>query len=61
VPTVTAEDHASLDAADELTDRLVTPAFSVLDEDGRDALLAGLVAMERAAESPSAPDAAAVT
>ena len=48
VPVVTAEDHAALDAADELTDRLVLPAYSVLDDAGAAALLNGLVAMEAA-------------
>lgn len=51
VPVVTAEDHAALDAADELTDRLVLPAYSVLDESGRAALVSGLEAM-RAAGAP---------
>ena len=51
VPVVTPEDHAALDAADELTDRLVLPAFSVLDEAGGEALLAGLVAMQEALAS----------
>jgi hypothetical protein len=46
VPIVTAEDHAALDAADELTDRLMLPAFSVLDSAGSDALVRGLEAME---------------
>jgi hypothetical protein len=48
VPTVTAEDHAAIDAAEELTDRLVLPAYSVLEEAGRSALLAGLEAMTMA-------------
>ena len=51
VPVVTPEDHAALDAADELTDRLVSPAYSVLDEAGRQALVAGLVAMKEALAS----------
>ncbi len=51
VPVVTVEDHAALDAADELTDRLVLPAFAVLDDAGSDALLAGLEAMEAALAS----------
>jgi hypothetical protein len=41
-PAVTDADRAALAAADELTDRLVAPAFAVLDDDGADALLAGL-------------------
>jgi len=48
VPVVTAEDHAALDAADDLTDRLVLPAFAVLDEAGADALMSGLVGMREA-------------
>ncbi len=48
VPTVTVDDHAALDAAEELTDRLVLPAYAVLDGDGRTALLAGLDAMQKA-------------
>ena len=48
VPVVTAEDHAALDAADELTDRLLLPAYSVLDDAGAEALLSGLVAMRAA-------------
>jgi len=51
VPVVTVEDYAALDAADELTDRLVLPASSVLDDSGADALLQGLVAMEKALAS----------
>ena len=50
-PVVTVEDHAALDAADELTDRLMLPAFSVLDDAGSRALLAGLDAMEAALAS----------
>jgi hypothetical protein len=45
-PIVTAEDHAALDAADELTNRLLLRAFSVLDGAGADALVSGLAAME---------------
>lgn len=51
VPVATAEDHAALDAADELTNRLMVPAFSVLDTAGQQALLAGLEAMEKALAS----------
>jgi hypothetical protein len=51
VPVVTAEDHAALDAADELTDHLVLPAYSVVDDAGAEALLSGLVAMEAALAS----------
>jgi len=48
VPTVTVEDHAALDAADDLTDRLLAPVYSVLDEAGADALLSGLASMTEA-------------
>jgi len=47
-PTITAGDRALWAAAEELTDRLVLPAYSVLDEAGRQALVAGLEAMENA-------------
>lgn len=47
-PAGTDEQREALATADELTDRLVAPAFDVLDEDGRAALLAGLDAMEKA-------------
>ena len=51
VPTVTAEDHAAIDAADELTDRLVLPAYAVLDDEGQAALLAGLESIKAAASA----------
>jgi hypothetical protein len=41
-PSITDAEIAKLAAADELTDRLVLPAYSVLDEAGRDALVNGL-------------------
>jgi hypothetical protein len=44
-PTVTDADRGALAAADALTDRIVAPAFSVLDDDGAAALVAGLRAM----------------
>jgi helix-turn-helix protein len=44
-PTVTDVDATALAAADALTDRIVTPAYSVLDDDGAAALVAGLRAM----------------
>jgi len=47
-PTITAGDRALWAAAEELTDRLVLPAYSVLDKAGRQALVAGLEAMENA-------------
>lgn len=42
VPEVTEEHRRRLEAAEALTDRLVAPAYSVLDDDGRRALLDGL-------------------
>lgn len=47
-PAGTEEQRAALAAADEHTDRLVAPAFGVLDEQGRAALLDGLSAMRQA-------------
>jgi hypothetical protein len=44
-PQVSDEHSAALAAADELTDRLVAPAYAALDDDGASALLAGLRAM----------------
>jgi hypothetical protein len=41
-PAITEVEVAKLAAADELTDRLVLPAYSVLDEAGRTALVNGL-------------------
>jgi len=41
-PTVTDADTAALRAANELTDRLIAPAYAVLDDDDAAALLAGL-------------------
>ena len=41
-PVITAAEVAKLTAADELTDRIVLPAFSVLDDGGRAALVSGL-------------------
>ena len=46
--TVTDADRVKLDAAEAITDALVTPAFAVLDEAGQAALLAGLAAVEAA-------------
>jgi hypothetical protein len=48
---VTEEDRTLLAEAEVLTDRMVRPAFSVLDESQRDALLAGLTGMKSAAAS----------
>ncbi len=47
-PTVTDADRAKLVAAEALTDQLVLPAYSVLDENEAAALVAGLEAMEAA-------------
>jgi hypothetical protein len=44
-PSVTDDDRRRLADADELTDRLVGPAFGVLDDPDRTALLDGLRAM----------------
>jgi hypothetical protein len=47
-PTITAEDRTTWAIAEQLTDRIVLPAYAVLDEAGREALVSGLVAMESA-------------
>ena len=47
-PTISAEDRATWAIAEQLTDRIVLPAYSVLDEGGRQDLLRGLEAMESA-------------
>jgi hypothetical protein len=54
VPRVTDDDRARVSAADELTDRLMLPAFSVLDVSGGPALLDGLRAMQTRLPSPPA-------
>jgi hypothetical protein len=51
VPEVTEEHHAKLAAADELTNRMVGPAYSVLNDSQADALVDGLEAMEKALAS----------
>ncbi len=48
VPEVTDEHRRQLEAADELTNRMVARAYSVLDDKQADAVLAGLDAMEKA-------------
>jgi hypothetical protein len=48
VPEVTEEHRAKLAAADELTNRMVAPAYSVLSTSQADALINGLEAMEKA-------------
>lgn len=52
-PVGTDAQRDALAAADELTDRLVAPAFDVLDQDGRAALLTGLDAMGQAMPGPA--------
>jgi len=47
-PPVTDADRALSQTAEDLTNRLVEPAFSVVDDDEQAALLAGLDAMETA-------------
>ena len=47
-PTISAEDRTTWAVAEQLTDRIVLPAYAVLDESGRETLLSGLVAMESA-------------
>lgn len=44
-PVVTDKDTAALKAADERTDRLIAPAYAVLDDDDASALLAGMRAI----------------
>ena len=50
-PTITAEERSTWAIAEHLTDRIVLPAYAVLDEGGRQALTAGLAAMESALAS----------
>lgn len=50
-PEVTEEHRAQLAAADDLTDRMVARAYSVLDGPQADALINGLDAMEKAIAS----------
>ena len=54
-PAVTDADAAALAAADALTDRIVAPAYSVLDDDGAAALVAGLHAIGPLLKSAPAP------
>jgi hypothetical protein len=51
-PVITDVELAKLAAADELTDRLVLPAYSVLDESGRRALVEGITAIEAKLTQP---------
>ena len=48
---ITDADRTKLALADEITDRIVLPAYSALDEGGRDALVAGLDRIEAAVSS----------
>ena len=48
VPAVTDADRERLAEAEVVTDRIVAPAYDVLDDTGRAALLDGLAAMESA-------------
>lgn len=57
LPAVTDVDRQRLAEAEQLTDRLVRPAFDVLDADGRSALLAGLRSMAALLEAPTIPGA----
>ena len=47
-PELTDEDRAKLAAADALTDALVRPAYTAVDEAGGEALVAGMNAIEGA-------------
>lgn len=47
-PSITAEDRAKHDQAEEMTDSMMLGAFSAVDADGAAALMAGLEAMEAA-------------
>lgn len=55
VPAGTDEQRAALAAAEELTDRMVAPAFDALDAAGRTALVDGLVAMADALPARQGP------
>jgi hypothetical protein len=50
---VTDEDRARLRRANEMTERLMVPAFGVLGQDGTDALLHGLRIMRKAIPDPA--------
>lgn len=55
VPDVPHDGRDRLRRADEMTDRLMVPAFSVVDEDGAAALLAGLAEMKAQLPVPQFP------
>jgi hypothetical protein len=48
IPSVGASDHDKLAAADKLTDQLLTPAFSAIDDDARAAMVATIGRMQAA-------------
>jgi hypothetical protein len=48
IPSVTDADRSKLAAAERLTDELLTPAYSVLDDSGRIALVSGIEAIGKA-------------
>ena len=49
-PVISDEDRAKHKAAETLTDEMVLGAFSAVDAEGAEALMAGLVAMEAAVD-----------
>jgi hypothetical protein len=51
IPEPTEDDRRRLSAAVELTDQLLVPAFSVLDDKGADALLHGLAGAQAALDA----------
>jgi hypothetical protein len=55
IPDVTEEDRQRLRQSDEITDRLMVPAFSVLGEDAAAALMAGLSEMKARLPVPELP------
>jgi hypothetical protein len=56
IPEVTDTDRARLAEAEALTDRLVMPAYGVLDEESRQVFLEGLDAIAAALDAPEAED-----
>jgi hypothetical protein len=50
-PVISDGDRAQWEAAEALTDRIVLPAYAILDQAGADTLLSGLEAMEKALAS----------
>ena len=55
-PAVDDTTQALREKSEALTDALVTPAFDVLDESGRQALVEGLRAVKQALRAPAAPN-----